>query len=71
MSENRNAAMTMMPAVPERAGTENLQPLGVAGLSTQLWLAPFTMVRHCSATTRLPSPLDHPVLRPKAVPNAT
>lgn len=27
MSENRNAAMTMMPAVPERAGTENLQPL--------------------------------------------
>ena len=40
MSENRNAAMTMMPAVPERAGTENLQPLGVAGLSTQLWLAP-------------------------------
>jgi DNA-binding beta-propeller fold protein YncE len=40
MSENHNAAMTMMPAVPERAGTENLQPLGVAGLSTQLWLAP-------------------------------
>jgi YVTN family beta-propeller protein len=40
MSENGNAAMTMMPAVPERAGTENLQPLGVAGLSTQLWLAP-------------------------------
>ena len=34
MSENGNAA------VPERAGTENLQPLGVAGLSTQLWLAP-------------------------------
>jgi hypothetical protein len=32
--------MTMMPAVPERAGTQNLQPLGVAGLSTQLWLAP-------------------------------
>ena len=40
MSQNGNAAMTMMPAVPERAGTENLQPLGVAGLSTQLWLAP-------------------------------
>jgi DNA-binding beta-propeller fold protein YncE len=35
-----NSAMTAMPAVPERAGTENLQPLGVAGLSTQLWLAP-------------------------------
>jgi hypothetical protein len=27
-------------AVPEGAGTENLQPLGVAGLSTQLWLTP-------------------------------
>jgi YVTN family beta-propeller protein len=40
MGENGNAAMTMMPAVLERAGTENLQPLGVAGLSTQLWLAP-------------------------------
>ena len=32
--------MTAMPLVPERAGTENLQPLGTAGLSTQLWLAP-------------------------------
>ena len=32
--------MTTMPIVPERSGTENLQPLGVAGLSTQLWLAP-------------------------------
>jgi DNA-binding beta-propeller fold protein YncE len=40
VSANGNAAMTTMPAVPERAGTENLQPLGVAGLSTQLWLAP-------------------------------
>src|SRR6266516_3620673 len=40
MSVNGNAAMTMMPAVPDRAGTENLQPLGVAGMSTQLWLAP-------------------------------
>ena len=40
MSVNGNSAMTMMPAVPDRAGTENLQPLGVAGMSTQLWLAP-------------------------------
>jgi len=40
MSANGNAAMTTMPVVPEQAGTENLQPLGVAGLSTQLWLAP-------------------------------
>jgi YVTN family beta-propeller protein len=40
LSVNGNAAMTTMPAVPDRAGTENLQPLGVAGKSTQLWLAP-------------------------------
>ena len=40
MSENRNTAMTMIPGVPERVGMENLQPLGAAGLSTQLWLAP-------------------------------
>ncbi len=38
-SGNGNAAMTTMPVVPDGAGTENLQPLGVAGLSTQLWLA--------------------------------
>jgi DNA-binding beta-propeller fold protein YncE len=29
-----------IPVMIERAGTENLQPLGVAGLSTQLWLVP-------------------------------
>src|SRR6266576_1277904 len=40
VSDHGNSAMTMMPVAPERAGTENLQPLGVAGLSTQLWLAP-------------------------------
>jgi len=40
MGENGNAAMTTTPAVHEHAGTENLQPLGVAGMSTQLWLAP-------------------------------
>jgi YVTN family beta-propeller protein len=40
VSDHGNAAMTAMPVAPERAGTENLQPLGVAGLSTQLWLAP-------------------------------
>ncbi len=39
-SDSANAAMTAMPFVPERAGTENLQQLGTAGLSTQLWLAP-------------------------------
>src|SRR5215472_15230919 len=40
MGVNGNAAMTMMPAVPDRAEAENLQPLGVAAMSTQLWLAP-------------------------------
>jgi hypothetical protein len=40
LSDNSNSAMTAMPVVPERAGTENLQPLGIAGFSTQLWLAP-------------------------------
>jgi hypothetical protein len=28
-----------MPVVPDQAGRENLQPLGVAGQSTQVWLA--------------------------------
>jgi YVTN family beta-propeller protein len=40
VSQNANSAMTTMPVVPEGAGTQNLQPLGIAGLSTQLWLAP-------------------------------
>src|ERR1700675_749576 len=35
-----NAAMTRMMVVPEGLGTSNLQPLGVAGQSAQLWLAP-------------------------------
>jgi len=35
-----NAAMTAMPAAPEGSGTTNLQPLGIAGQSAQLWLAP-------------------------------
>jgi hypothetical protein len=32
--------MTTMMVVPEGLGTSNLQPLGVAGQSTELWLAP-------------------------------
>jgi hypothetical protein len=40
VSDHGNAAMTAMPIVPEQSGTANLQPLGVAALSTQLWLAP-------------------------------
>ena len=35
-----NSAMTRMMVAPEGLGTSNLQPLGVAGQSTQLWLAP-------------------------------
>jgi len=34
-----NSAMTRMPVAPEGLGTTNLQPLGVAGQSAQLWLA--------------------------------
>jgi hypothetical protein len=37
--EHGNSAMTMMPVAPEQARAENLQPLGIAGMSTQLWLA--------------------------------
>jgi YVTN family beta-propeller protein len=40
VSDHGNAAMTSMPVMPEGAGTQSLQPLGVAGLSTQLWLRP-------------------------------
>jgi YVTN family beta-propeller protein len=39
-SATGNAAMSEMSFVPERAGAENLQPLGVAERSTQLWLTP-------------------------------
>jgi YVTN family beta-propeller protein len=38
ISENGNSAMTTMMVVPEGVGTRNLQPLGVAGQSAQLWL---------------------------------
>jgi YVTN family beta-propeller protein len=38
-SGTSNAAMTRLTAVPEGLGTSNLQPLGVAGQSAQLWLA--------------------------------
>jgi YVTN family beta-propeller protein len=35
-----NAAMTRMMVVPEGLGISNLQPLGIAGQSADLWLAP-------------------------------
>jgi YVTN family beta-propeller protein len=37
---NHNSAMTTMTVAPEGLGTSNLQPLGLAGRSTQLALAP-------------------------------
>src|SRR6202030_2462361 len=40
MSGTVNAAMTRMTVVPEGHGTSNLQPLGIAGRSADLWLAP-------------------------------
>jgi DNA-binding beta-propeller fold protein YncE len=39
VSDHGNSAMTAMPVVPDGVGTDNLQPLGVAGLA-QLSLAP-------------------------------
>ena len=40
MSGVLNSAMTRMMVAPESLGTNNLQPLGVAGQSAELWLAP-------------------------------
>jgi YVTN family beta-propeller protein len=40
VSETQNSAMTRMMVVPEGHGTSNLQPLGIAGQSAELWLAP-------------------------------
>jgi DNA-binding beta-propeller fold protein YncE len=46
-----NSAMTRMPVVPESHGTSNLQPLGVAGQSAQLWLAPSGTTKEDKAPT--------------------
>ena len=40
MSGALNSAMTRMMFVPEGLGANNLQPLGLAGQSAELWLAP-------------------------------
>jgi DNA-binding beta-propeller fold protein YncE len=40
MSGALNSAMTRMMVVPEGLGTNNLRPLGLAGQSAELWLAP-------------------------------
>jgi YVTN family beta-propeller protein len=39
-SSAHNAAMTTMTVAPEGLGTNNLQPLGLASQSADLWLAP-------------------------------
>jgi len=46
-----NAAMTRMPNDPEGLGTNNLQPLGVAGQSAQLSLAPPGAKKEAKAPT--------------------
>ena len=51
VSGDANAAMTRMMVVPESHGTSNLQPLGVAGQSAQLWLAPPAARREEKAPT--------------------
>jgi hypothetical protein len=43
--------MTRMPVVPEGLGTSNLQPLGIAGQSAQLWLAPLGAKKEEKAPT--------------------
>src|SRR6201987_5319613 len=46
-----NSAMTRMTVVPEGLGTNNLQPLGLAGQSAQLWLAPPGSKKEAKAPT--------------------
>jgi YVTN family beta-propeller protein len=46
-----NSAMTRMMVVPEGLGTNNLQPLGIAGQSAELWLAPSGAKKEAKAPT--------------------
>jgi YVTN family beta-propeller protein len=46
-----NSAMTRMMVVPEGLGTNNLQPLGIAGQSAELWLAPPGAKKEAKAPT--------------------
>jgi hypothetical protein len=50
-SSEHNAAMTTMEVAPEGLGTSNLKPLGLAGQSTQLMLAPPGAKKDEKATT--------------------
>jgi YVTN family beta-propeller protein len=51
VSGEQNSAMTRMMVVPEGLGTHNLQPLGVAGQSVELWLAPPSAKKEDKAPT--------------------
>jgi YVTN family beta-propeller protein len=51
MSGTLNSAMTRMMVVPEGLGTNNLQPLGIAGQSAELWLAPPGAKKEAKAPT--------------------
>jgi len=51
MSSAPNAAMTRMPVAPEGLGTNNLQPLGIAGQSAELALAPPDAKKEANAPT--------------------
>ena len=51
MSSEHNSAMTTMMTASEGAGTNNLQPLGIAGQSAQLWLAPLGTNKEANAPT--------------------
>jgi YVTN family beta-propeller protein len=46
-----NSAMTRMMVAPEGLGTSNLQPLGIAGQSAELWLAPSGANKEAKAPT--------------------
>src|SRR6202158_5971327 len=46
-----NSAMTRMTGVPDGLGTNNLQPLGIAGQSADLWLAPPGAKKEAKAPT--------------------
>ena len=46
-----NSAMTRMMVVPEGLGTNNLQPLGIAGQSAELWLTPPGAQKDANAPT--------------------
>jgi len=46
-----NSAMTRMMVAPDGLGTNNLQPLGIAGQSAELWLAPSGTNKEAKAPT--------------------